>query len=64
MNVKVLSKLYKTALKPEKMIIKDSLCKANPFFMRIQYWQLNQHAAQHAGMQAADLAAISAFCRV
>ncbi len=49
-------------------IIKDSvsagLCKANPFFMRIQYWQLNQHAAQRAGMQAADLTAISAFRRV
>lgn len=56
-----------TALKPERRkIIKDilsaGLCKANPFF--IQYWQLNQHAAQHAVMQAADLAAISAFRRV
>ena len=54
---------------PEKRkIIKDilsaGLCKANPFFMRIQYRQFSQHAAQHAGMQAADLAAISAFCHV
>lgn len=49
----------------KRKIAKDGLfaglCKVNPFFMRIQYWQLNQHAAQHAGMQAADHAAISAF---
>lgn len=59
----------KTVLQPERSeVIKDALsaglCKANPFFMRIQYWQLNQHAAQQAGMQAADLTAIPAFGRI
>lgn len=48
-----------------RTIIKDSLstglCKANPLFMRAQCCQPNQHAAQHAARQAADLAAISAF---
>lgn len=46
-------------------MLSAGLYKAIPFFfIRIQCCQPNQHAAQHAARQAADLTAISAFCHV